>query len=114
MPIIQHRLHIGPCCVLQDPDQSAQHAAARHYDDSSVISYVCQQVSENRCVNFTHYVWLNMPTELTVSQAAFTYTYGPVDLASILMRHIDAAVADKQTLLTMGPSQALTKCLAGC
>lgn len=36
---------------LQAPDQSAQHAAAQHYDDSSVISYVCQQVPVIRCVN---------------------------------------------------------------
>ena len=36
---------------LQAPDQSAQHPAAQHYDDSSVISYVCQQVSMTRCDN---------------------------------------------------------------
>ena len=99
---------------LQEPDQSAQDAPARHYDDSSVTSYVCQQVSENRCVNLTHYVWLNMPTSSStgVSQAAFRYTCGPVGLASTLMRHIDAAVADRQTLLTVGPLRALMRCLA--
>lgn len=102
--------------VLQEPDQSAQHAATRNYDDSSVISYVCQQVAENRCVNLTHDAWLctcQLSSSTGLSQAAFTCTYGCVGLASIVRRHIDAAVADRQMLLTVGPSQASMRCLAG-
>ena len=51
---------------LQEPDQSAQHPAAQHYDDPSVISYICQQVPVSRCVKLismffsNHGAWLNM------------------------------------------------------
>ena len=35
--------------LLQEPDQNVQlPAAAQHYDDSSVISYMCQQAPDVR------------------------------------------------------------------
>ena len=67
MPVLSALTTAVTCALadLQELEQSSQHPAAQHYDDSSVISYVCHQVSVARCVNPIHRGWLNMPTQPT-------------------------------------------------
>ena len=99
---------------LQEPEQcaqhpAAQHPAAQHYDDSSVISYICQQGPATRCVNLVHGALVIR----VLPSCELQHMHMENGLASSLRRNDVTAAANRQTQLTLGPSQASVRRLAG-
>lgn len=94
---------------LQQPEQCAQHPAAQHYDDSSVISYICQQGPATRCDNLVHGALVIR----VLPSCELQHMHMESVLASSLRRNDITAAANRQTQLTLGPSQASVRRLAG-